>query len=403
VLEGLTITGASDPFGSGFSGARGVYAIGLAPTIRDCIVRDNQGGLGAGIAGDATIERCRIVGNSSMPYGEGGGLWGAPTVIDCVISDNRSGGRGGGVYATGPCTITGTVLDSNVAGNGSDGYSGGAVYGPATLVQCAITRNSAHHYFSGGPPDVIGTAVEGAIALDRCTVADNFVAGSGPVPGDESGALRHVGSVTSSILWGDQVASLAVGSTTAVTWSIVEGGWPGTGNLAADPLFVAPLSGDYTLQGGSPAIDAGDPSAPLDPDGTLADMGAYVYLQAAAFPVLGSGVNPASYTTADVPALGTTWTASLDATLHHPSTALGALVGVLQPGAPLLTPYGELLLNPLAAPVIQAVAAVSGGSAAFALPVPALPDFVGLTVHTQGLAIGAGLELANGIDLLLAH
>lgn len=44
------------------------------------------------------------------------------------------------------------------------------------------------------------------------------------------------------------------------------------GNISTDPLFVS--NDDLNLQIGSPAIDAGDPDGPLDPDGTPADMGA---------------------------------------------------------------------------------------------------------------------------------
>lgn len=39
------------------------------------------------------------------------------------------------------------------------------------------------------------------------------------------------------------------------------------GNIAADPLFTDPASGDYSLQAGSPAIDAGNPAQA--PDGDL--------------------------------------------------------------------------------------------------------------------------------------
>jgi len=59
-------------------------------------------------------------------------------------------------------------------------------------------------------------------------------------------------------------------------------------NIQENPLFVDPLHGDYHLSWAnypihdetmSPCIDAGDPSSPLDPDGTIADMGAFYFDQ----------------------------------------------------------------------------------------------------------------------------
>ncbi|HEX9973444.1 MAG TPA: T9SS type A sorting domain-containing protein, partial [bacterium] len=59
-----------------------------------------------------------------------------------------------------------------------------------------------------------------------------------------------------------------------VQYSVVQGGHIGVGNIDTDPMFVNPDNSDFRLQPGSPCIDAGDPTSPLDPDGTRADMGA---------------------------------------------------------------------------------------------------------------------------------
>jgi hypothetical protein len=73
-----------------------------------------------------------------------------------------------------------------------------------------------------------------------------------------------------------------------VDYSDVEGGWPGTGNLNLDPLFVdadgpdgvyGTPDDDMHLLPTSPCIDAGDPGSDFslepEPDGGRINMGAY--------------------------------------------------------------------------------------------------------------------------------
>ena len=77
-----------------------------------------------------------------------------------------------------------------------------------------------------------------------------------------------------------------MGSSSTVSYSDIEGGWPGTANINADPLFVDAGSDDLRLWFFSPAINAGhngylpaDVTTDLDGNprivGGVVDMGAY--------------------------------------------------------------------------------------------------------------------------------
>jgi hypothetical protein len=87
--------------------------------------------------------------------------------------------------------------------------------------------------------------------------------------------------VINSILWanGQAIFSDAL-STVDVAYSDVEGGWPGEGNIDADPSFEG--IGDFHLGDGSPAVNAGrDEGVAVDLDGKprligpAPDMGVY--------------------------------------------------------------------------------------------------------------------------------
>ena len=109
----------------------------------------------------------------------------------------------------------------------------------------------------------MGSGVHGALSLVQCTVADNWVGNSWQFVFQPGGGVHGVPRIESSILWGNQDAQFSQGPASTVGYSIVQFGHPGAGNLDVDPLFVAPFSGDYRLQPGSPAIDgpAGSPSS----------------------------------------------------------------------------------------------------------------------------------------------
>lgn len=82
-----------------------------------------------------------------------------------------------------------------------------------------------------------------------------------------------------------------LGARPSVSYSLVQGGWTGTGNLAGDPLFVI---NDYSLRPGSPAINTGSDEAAAGmitdleshprKQGLHVDMGAYEFASVGSTP-----------------------------------------------------------------------------------------------------------------------
>ena len=194
-------------------------------------------------------------------------------VAGFIIRNGNAAGQGGGIFcedSTSP-TIMNNIFRENYASNG-----GGAI----ALMDCSasiknnlIVDNSTGWW--GGGVFIGGHMGE---------FVNNTVYGNTTVNG--GGGLcfaRGTPTVCNNIFWGN--SSTANGQqidyiqTTVPTieYSIIEGGWPGEGNLDSDPLFVDPENGDFNLLAGSPCINAGDPDGPLDPDGSVADIGAYYY------------------------------------------------------------------------------------------------------------------------------
>ena len=126
-----------------------------------------------------------------------------------------------------------------------------------------------------------------------------------------------------SIVDGGEAGIAANGST--VNW--------GTGNLEDNPLF----GNQFSLQWGSPAIDAGDPAGDPDLDGTIADMGALYYDQTYQPPNPPVGL---SY----VPGSGEitlSWTANEETDLTHYVLYKGSVPDALESLAVVTAPTAE--------------------------------------------------------------
>jgi len=62
-------------------------------------------------------------------------------------------------------------------------------------------------------------------------------------------------------VWGNSNGQIVKsdGSQPIVSYSDVEGGLQGQGNIDADPMFLDPANHDYHITPESPCVDAGDP------------------------------------------------------------------------------------------------------------------------------------------------
>jgi len=258
-----------------------------SPTISGCLVQDNGpgGGLRSGapahgddcspwIVGNVVVGntgtgiRCGpkspVIENNFVMNNTGGSAGGIGvsgknfTVRNNTIRGN-SGTQGGGLSITPTANCTGTVSRNLVFANSAEW--GGGIYlellGSITISQCVLVKNHAN--LSGG-----GIYTKGDHTILNCTLFENSAVSAG---GGIIAAFQAEPSIVNSILWNDTPAEVHVGSycTIDISYSNIEGGWTGTGNIDEDPLFADAAEYDLHLRFDSPCRDSGDNSAPSLP------------------------------------------------------------------------------------------------------------------------------------------
>ncbi|NLN94396.1 MAG: DUF11 domain-containing protein [Candidatus Hydrogenedens sp.] len=275
----------------GISAGGGIYNHYSSPTISHCIFTKNKArNAGGGMFNhysSATVIECSFTENIAT---EGGGMKlivGSPTVLNCSFDKNSANSSGGGMYIS--SSSSPKVLSCRFSKNTAE-YGGGGIYnksdggsledGLPKIQNCLFTENEVYsgRSDSAGGLDSFSTS---SMTVANCTFTQNKNSEDG------CGAL-YLGSnvtVTNCIAWGN--SPTRVGSRYSIpiiTYSCIEGGFKGAGNIDADPLFVnAPQN--LRLQSGSSCIDTGTDSDAPDTDisgrtrpyGAGYDMGAYEY------------------------------------------------------------------------------------------------------------------------------
>ncbi|HLJ10944.1 MAG TPA: choice-of-anchor Q domain-containing protein [Planctomycetaceae bacterium] len=277
-IDGLTITGGkgSINLGGGQTAAGGIENNGTL-AVENSVISGNAGGtFGGGIYNNnvITIIGCTFTGNSAQ---FGGGLFSAgnATINASVFDLNSAGSNGGGIYNLAAVTLENSTLSNNTAGaNGGGLYSNNH----ATVIDSTIAGNSAAT--SGG-----GFINLNVVTLVDCTIAGNFsTLGAGVYNPFStvslSGTIVAQNSVSPANLasrdWAGQAAS--AGSSYNLIGDGTNSGLAngtnhnlvGTSASPLDPL-LAPLGNNggptqtMALLAGSPAIDAGGTTIPIDP------------------------------------------------------------------------------------------------------------------------------------------
>jgi hypothetical protein len=262
---------------------------GKAITVRsgngpdNCIIDCQGDGRGfyfhSGEGADSVVEGFTIR-NGNPDYFGPGGNYGAgvycsgssPTIVRCIIAWNTAGGGGGFYCVQSSPTIRGCTIAGNWAW-----ISGGGIFcddlGNPVITNCTIAANFLDSTGGGG----VHCQYESSPSIVNCTIAWNTVLetqGSAGIYCTNSSSP----TIIRCILWENWPMEIEVSSSSChpvVTYSDVQRGWLGEGNIGVDPLFADPYGddlnpatwedNDYHLTAASPCIDAGNPNFVPEP------------------------------------------------------------------------------------------------------------------------------------------
>ncbi|MHC4284344.1 MAG: hypothetical protein ACYSWZ_15435 [Planctomycetota bacterium] len=274
VVCGFTIT-------NGYAERGGaIFIVSSSPTVTNCIFRDSTAKYWSQSIASAPLEDTKTMVN------DGNGVH-----IMIPPPDPQWRGNGGGItcFSSNPL-LTNCKFIGNWAydkGGGMRNYRSSP-----TLINCTFTGNSAH---TGGG---IANWISCRPTLVNCTFTSNSSTNGNAVSCDSmNNNFPNVLKVINCILYdgGDEIRNND-NSTITVSYSNVEGSWPGTGNINSEPFFADATNGDFHLksQAGrwnpnseswvkddvtSHCIDAGNPGYPLGDEpvrnGNRRNMGAY--------------------------------------------------------------------------------------------------------------------------------
>jgi hypothetical protein len=226
VLQGFTITQGTgthwiDPQFPGYTwhSGGGIFMFQSSPTIKNNYLINNHVDDDTGVNGASGGGICMYDGN--------------PTIINNIIKNNTA------LYGAG------VVID----------YSG------CVFKNNIIAQNSGGQNYGGGGFWTIGNGTE-AIIIENNTIVDNESVLKGGAMYLWSTQL----TARNNIIWGNTQSAgnqifLYDGANAEITYTDIEGGYTGEGNIDLPPQFA---DTNFILASTSPCIDAGNPNVQFD-------------------------------------------------------------------------------------------------------------------------------------------
>ncbi len=235
----------------------------------------NGGGIGCFTGTAMDLENCLVEDNGYPNIADGGGIYSGDSfdlqIVGCVFRGNFAWNVGGAIFHSG-----GSLFLDYCLFTGNRAQSGSAVYayGDITMQRCTMVNNPSYT----DRAQVVAANPSFAV-IHNCVIAGGngygIYLGSAPEPsyhviycaiyGNAAGPLKDTLSYVPPAF--SQLITTNANGDSADTYY----------NIFLDPQFADTAAGDYHLTAGSPCIDAGDPALPHDPDGTVADIGAYYF------------------------------------------------------------------------------------------------------------------------------
>ena len=235
-----------------------------------------------------SLTNVTISGNFAERVGGGISCWlnSNPSLVNVAINENISRSGAGGIS----CWLNSnpSLTNVTVAGNWGLGDGGGiSCYSSSPSLTNVTVAGNCGSVFGGGI-----YCYNSSPSLTNVTVSGNRAWDGGGIFLNNSSS-----SLVNCIFWNDNPDEICLSGTSSVsvTYSDIQGGWTGTGNIDSDPLFADTANADFSLTENSPCIDAGTPDTTglnlppwdilgnqriWDGDGdeiAIIDMGAYEY------------------------------------------------------------------------------------------------------------------------------